>query len=355
MRLIRRTFMTVAVIGSVIAALFVAEPGAQASGSPTGMISVRLSTPPVSVAPGGSAQVAAPTCRPGLGQANRTDLCWPGFWTLNISDRDGNPIGKIQFTTVQYMHLNVIGRAWTEDITITSVTDTGTVPPWVLMSVSAFCGSPCRATVHFPQNFVAVGTSGAISYHDSIGYGKMHSTRTNYTFSFTPPPGWVSLGPIKSKTPIAYRCDDMLSVIRDGKVTGQGAGCIFPAATPVLTTMMKLPNIAKNIRNIQTKGPGHYGRYGSGHPLHRLVNQSQQNKNYRAVCARRVTGPPPKPHLSCDEYPFQSTREGGTALSKKNRGWAWVPASEQNAQGGYIIGFYNANRVLNGDAFWVEV
>ena len=102
-------------------------------------------------------------------------------------------------------------------------------------------------------------------------------------------------------------------------------------------------------------GPGHYGRYGSGHPRHRLVNQSQQNKNYRAVCARRVTGPPPKPHLSCDEYPFQSTREGGTTLSKKNWGWAWVPASEQNAQGGYIIGFYNANRVLNGDAFWVEV
>jgi hypothetical protein len=85
------------------------------------------------------------------------------------------------------------------------------------------------------------------------------------------------------------------------------------------------------------------------------VNEAQQRRNHNAVCGRRVTGPPPKPDLSCDEYPFQSTREGGTALSKKNRGWAWVPASEQNRQGGLVKSFYYGNRVLDGDAFWVEV
>jgi Family of unknown function (DUF6461) len=177
MRLILRTFMTMAVIGAFISMLFSTGPGAQASESPAGMISVRLSTPPVSMALGG-AQPAAPGCKPGLGRANRTVLCWPGFWTLHVYDEDGDVVGEIQFTTVQYMHLNVIGRAWTEDITITSVTDTDTVPPYVLMSVSANCGSPCRATVHFSQNFIAVGTSGTISYYDSIGSGKMNSTKT---------------------------------------------------------------------------------------------------------------------------------------------------------------------------------
>lgn len=85
------------------------------------------------------------------------------------------------------------------------------------------------------------------------------------------------------------------------------------------------------------------------------MNQTLQNRNYQAVCARRVTGPPPKPDLSCDEYPFQSTREGGTALSKNNRGWAWVPTSQQNAQGAYIKNFYYGNRLLDGNAFWVQV
>jgi Deoxyribonuclease NucA/NucB len=109
-----------------------------------------------------------------------------------------------------------------------------------------------------------------------------------------------------------------------------------------------------NIRRIQTRGPGHYGRPGSGHPLHRLTNTAQQEKNYRAVCGRSVVGPPPK-GKSCDEYPFKSTYEGGTALSKSNRGWAWVPAGQQGSQGGLIKGFYYSNRVLNHDAFYVKV
>jgi Deoxyribonuclease NucA/NucB len=335
--------------------VFAAGSTAQASGSPRGILSVSLAIPPISTAPGDGAQPAAVPCRPGLGRANRTDLCWPGYWTIPVYDQNGNPIGEIQFTTVQYIHLNVIGRKFTEDFNIVSVTETGIVPSYVLLSLSASCGSPCRATVHFPQNFIAVGTSGTISYYDAIGYGKVHSTRTSYKFDFTVPPGWRSLGPIRSTTPIAYRCDDKVSVLRNGKLTGQGAGCVYPAVTPALYTMAKLPDIAKNIRNIQNKGPGHYGRYGSGHPLHRLVDQAKQDMNYRAVCARRITGPPPKKGLSCDEYPFKSTYEGGTALSKNNRGWSWVPVSEQNAQGAYVKNFYYANRILDHDPFWVVV
>jgi hypothetical protein len=118
--------------------------------------------------------------------------------------------------------------------------------------------------------------------------------------------------------------------------------------------MTTLPDIAKNIRSIQTKGPGHYGRPGSGHPLHRLVNSTKQNANYNAVCGRKVRGPAPA-GKSCDEYPFKTTYEGGTALSASNRGWAWVPTGEQNSQGGLVRSFYYASRVLDHDAFWVKV
>jgi hypothetical protein len=88
--------------------------------------------------------------------------------------------------------------------------------------------------------------------------------------------------------------------------------------------------------------------------LFQAIHLTQQRKNHDAVCNRKITGPPPK-GKSCDEYPFASTYEGGTTLSKANRGWAWVPASEQNRQGGLLTGFYNANRVLSHDAFWVKV
>jgi hypothetical protein len=119
--------------------------------------------------------------------------------------------------------------------------------------------------------------------------------------------------------------------------------------------MKKLSSIAKNIRTIQTKGSGHYGRAGSGHPLHRLADSKKQAANRRAVCSKEAVGSPPKKGLSCDEYPFASAREGGTTLKKPNRGTAWVPKSEQDQQGGLIGAFFSANRILDKDAFWVAV
>ncbi|MFJ8010946.1 NucA/NucB deoxyribonuclease domain-containing protein [Streptomyces sp. NPDC096339] len=58
---------------------------------------------------------------------------------------------------------------------------------------------------------------------------------------------------------------------------------------------------------------------------------------------------------SCDEYPFARTDQGALKSERRDWGWAWVPASEQHSQGGYLSAFYKAQRVLNGDKFWVEV
>ncbi|MGW0884607.1 NucA/NucB deoxyribonuclease domain-containing protein [Streptomyces sp. NPDC002671] len=44
-----------------------------------------------------------------------------------------------------------------------------------------------------------------------------------------------------------------------------------------------------------------------------------------------MTGPLLAPGLSCDEYPFAFTKEGGTTLSSSYRGWAWVPGAEQSS------------------------
>ena len=42
-------------------------------------------------------------------------------------------------------------------------------------------------------------------------------------------------------------------------------------------------------------------------------------------------------------------------LSTKNRDITWVPMADQRTKGGLIRTFYYANRVLDRDAFWVQV
>ena len=285
------------------------------------------------------------SCKPALADYDRTEACWPDAITLPVYIRGKGQVGSIAFSIIQSMHLKAIGRDFTEDFLIYAVQDSGTVPPYMLITLKASCGSPCRATVHLPKHsLLAPGTSGTISYSDAIGSGKMHSTRTSYELDYTPPPGWTSLGPTRWKTPLYYRCDD--------KFKNRGAGCVFPRFSPTLTSMTTLPHVARNIHLAQ-QGPGHYGRPGSKHPLHYLADKAKQDANRNAVCGPRVVGKPPKGQ-SCDEYPFATTYEGGTAVSKANRRVAWVPKEEQDKQGGLLSAFYGANRILDRDAFWVK-
>lgn len=138
-----------------------------------------------------------------------------------------------------------------------------------------------------------------------------------------------------------YRCDTIASFT---------SGCVNPGYWPILATMVNLPTIAQNIRNVQSAGPHHYGRMAGGFPL--IRNDSLQAANNAAACP--PPGPQP-PNTTCDEYPFASTSQGASQTQKPDWNSVWAPVSEQNAQGGYISSFYQTNRVLSGDAFWVQV
>jgi streptogramin lyase len=182
--------------------------------------------------------------------------------------------------------------------------------------------------------------SGNINYSDNVAKGKAAATKTKYVW--TAAKSGFTTATLTYSTPISYRCDQAL---------GSVAGCVFPSYTPFLTSLSSLPNVAANITTAQG-GSGHYGVPGSKHPLHRITSTAQQNANHNAVCAASVVGSPPAGQ-SCDEYPFKSAKEGGKTLSAANRHTAWVPSSEHGSALSKINAFYNANRVLNGDAFWV--
>jgi hypothetical protein len=289
-----------------------------------------------------AARAAAP-CAPGLDNYDRTQLCWRVTGTVAVL-RSARRVGTVTFAVTHVMRLNPRRRLWAERITISAVRVTGDAAG-MTMTLRASCASPCAATDRFPQGKVMTdGLTGVIDYSDSVSAGQADSTRTTYQLSFVKP-GDRPIG-FTYQTPISYRCDDALP--------GVPAGCVFAAYTPYLTTLTSLPDIAYNVYAAQG-GPGHYGRPGSRHPLHRVTSAAAQAANYAAVCARSVAGPPPGASEACDEYPFRSTSEGGTAVSTANRGATWVPAAQEDAKNARIASFYDANRVLNGDPFWVSL
>jgi hypothetical protein len=249
-------------------------------------------------------------------------------------------VGTVTFDLTHDIRLDPRGRDWAERITISAVQVTSGAAG-MTMTLRASCASPCSAADRFPPGkHITDGLTGVIDYSDAVSAGREDSARTVYQLSFVKA-GDRAAG-FSYETPISYRCDDALP--------GVPAGCVFPAYTPYLTRLGRLTGLGYNIYQAEG-GPGHYGKPGSGHPLHRVTSTATQAANYAAVCARSVVGPPRGE--ACDEYPFRSTREGGTAVSKANRRVAWVPAGRESAKNALIRSFYDANRVLNGDPFWV--
>ncbi|MFJ5220581.1 NucA/NucB deoxyribonuclease domain-containing protein [Streptomyces sp. NPDC088354] len=259
-----------------------------------------------------------------------------------VDTKTGQETGTAQFRITQDIQLNNKGVTFAENFDLQVTNVVGTLPGATL-NLAVTCGGTCSATSHFPNGTAIVAGSGvtsAISYTDS-------TTTVNRTFSiYTLSWGPGTITPVTWGSP-AYRCDNLIS--------GYSAGCVIPDALPVLTTMAGLPAIAANISAIQQAGPHHYGRQADGLPLSRNTSLQNANRNISCPDSRpRPTG------QSCDEYPFASTDQGASQTTQPDWGWAWVPVTEQDSQGGLLASFYGTNRVLDGsggtgDKYWVAV
>jgi hypothetical protein len=286
---------------------------------------------------------AAPvvTCQPGLNKYDRTQFCFRVGVTVSVL-RGSVAVGTVSFDLMHYFQLSARSPDFTERIAITDVHVTGG-GDGVRLGLAVSCASPCAATDNFPQgDVISPGTSGVIDYRDAVAEGRQDIAASSYALYFTKP-GEKS-GGYSYRTPISYRCDDELP--------GVPAGCVFPAYAPYFTPMRGLAGVTGNIEAAQY-GPAHEGRPGSGHPLYRITSAARQRVNYDAVCARPSAGRPPRPGEACDEYPFSSTSAGGVAVARANRRVTWVPVAEEIAKDRALATFYAANRVLNGDPFWV--
>jgi len=99
------------------------------------------------------------------------------------------------------------------------------------------------------------------------------------------------------------------------------------------------PNITKNIEEAVEQGKPDI--------LTRETNKSQIRKNRREALKGEEAA---KEGQSLDEFPFASTKEGGSGANVKG-----VPTKEQNVQGGKLSQFYQRNDIQNGDKFKVKI
>ncbi|MGW4995141.1 NucA/NucB deoxyribonuclease domain-containing protein [Streptomyces mirabilis] len=265
---------------------------------------------------------------------------------------DGNNSMVVGYLITIVWHTNARSPRFTADV---HVKTSAVGFPGLINTITADCQKPCSSSGSVTGPLSAMWQpqqwGGTLSFDDAVATDQQHVNQVTFKSSATMPPlpghSLVARPSSPGVASTTVRCDDMR--VFSGP---PAAGCVIPAYTPTMTTMASLTAIAANIRGIQMRG-------GMGVPgdtvraLHRLTDRAQIGRNRDVACDGKVTGPRPS-GKSCDEYPFASTREGGFQSGWTN-GWAWVPAKEQSVQGGLLITFYTENRVIDGDAFYVQV
>ncbi|RKF22809.1 hypothetical protein D7I43_31300 [Micromonospora globbae] len=172
--------------------------------------------------------------------------------------------------------------------------------------------------------------------------------------------------------PQATASSSMAEISCDNAIGANGSrparvGCVVPwYPAQVLYSQSRYPSLASHVSRAQASGlPG----ATMANPLNRNVDQATIDLNRSRACgdAPSISG------KSCDEYPLASTYQG-LAFGGTRRTFSgcninaptgvtgptgvsacMITASENNAQGGIMAGFYYDFRVLGGDPYRVGI
>ncbi|MEU3342426.1 NucA/NucB deoxyribonuclease domain-containing protein [Streptomyces sp. NPDC006668] len=343
---LRTLFTTGAVALGVLATA--GAPSAVAEQTASAQLRVTIGTPRAQAHTTTAGADVAATCTINKITINRYSECeWVAVHVDVIKVVDGEPVieGTADFDVKHQMTLKAGSANWGEKFTISKARTTGQ-GKGVAVEVAAKSASGTKASVSFPQGHTLDSAAGgSVAYTTAIAPKKiLAKAKTAYTYTFTKAgytPGSVSYGSA------VYRCDNYYGSSRTNR-----SGCAFPEV-PTGVSMVGLARIDEGIRALRSRG-GHYGDPNGGKPLHWMINKKQEAKNRAAVCPR--TAPPAMQRAgrtSCDEYPFASTKEGGTHLAANQREITWVKVSENKSQGGRITAWRGQMHVMDGDPFYV--
>lgn len=302
--------------------------------------------------------------------SRRTGMCEHQPWAYGVYGRvQGQParlVGQIFYDRVQYIFTHRSEGTFANQIQFIPDSSWGRVGGTTVDGLGLCYGDPdCRVTdSEFPaQPFSATQRVAGESLQttDVAARGERRSARVRWTWTFRTP----GFAPFTQSTDISpyVRCDnDMPGTTRVGCVVRGHAGGLDhrPKGGPDL------------IRHIQAaQRSGLPGRWPLGTPLRRLVGKAAIEANRNAACLQRWRGR----GLSCDEYPFASTKQGAKSSPGPARTFPHCDISDlptgvrgpngqsvcriplgQNSYGGSILNsFYADNRILDNDAFRVRV
>ncbi|MBH1935824.1 hypothetical protein I5Q34_16370 [Streptomyces sp. AV19] len=285
---------------------------------------------------------AAASCKINTITVTRTSMCMDVGARVDLL-RNGKPVGSATFDVKHSMTLKTNKLKWAESFTVgkARLVNAG----GVRVNVSVGGGKGVKTAVKFPQgSTLGPARKGTVGYAAGVGKKKQLAGPASYRFTFTKPgytPGGFTYKSAK------YRCDDMFW--GPNKRT-KNPGCVFSSVSPVFSLShsdAKVKQSANHILDAQRKIAGHPG---ASTPLHRITDEKTINAHRRAMCAK-VHNPDPKKY-DCDEYPFAASREGGNP----NRGSTRIiSAGDNRSAGARLGGFYKAQRVLNGDGYYVRI
>jgi hypothetical protein len=202
----------------------------------------------------------------------------------------------------------------------------------------------------FSSTALTVGDLGTVDINIKWTWGKSGYTNSD-NFSNSP----------------SLRCDHRLP-------GNTAAGCVFAQHTPVLVFDESETAYSQQTRHIRdAQASGLPGAPGSNLPLRRETNPDKRRANFETTCPQAYTRPAGH---QCDEYPFQSTKQGGATQppgTGRTHDWCSIPqlptgvsnmagwsscmiTTSHNRQGGlHIQSFYNSERVIEDDPFYVKV
>lgn len=276
------------------------------------------------------------------------------------------PTGTLTLVVINYTFMARDQRVWGNQLEVTATSLTGTAIGATLKMTPECAGDICtdaggKASNH--KLVTGVSMTGKSFWKWEAGAPKTSASgMANWTITISK---GTSITAPKVFTTRTVRCDNIVA----------NAGCVIPQATPVVTFFMgEHYDFTAHIQKAQ--GSGLPGARSSGFPLHRTQDPLRINLNRATACPRVRAGGPVRPSgMSCDEYPFASTFEGAGNGSGGGRTFydCQVPALPTNVvgPGGYsvcmileddnhwggieLLKVYNTSRVIDGDAFWVEL
>jgi hypothetical protein len=350
---VRRTlgkFGSSALVAALVLSLGVSIPAGVAIAADGGAGKIEFGSPAdvttTSPATSGDVEARAVGCALNTANHNRTSSCSyrriPVTFTVN-----GKTVGTATLYSKATAELNPRNRyEWKQKVEL-RLENPSSPDAWTVSATVNLACRWCEATSgggkalipYTTQTFeMTVKSPGQELREDSVvPYGLFKAPRYD--------DGEAALGPV-----FRPRCDSTPRI-----TDRRYGGCVYPDVPPIWqldVTDARVDAVAWHVDWAQRNLKHPWGVPGTKYPLHRTTDQALMTANRNTACGRDVPRPP-KPGLSCDEYPFAQTQEGAS----KNPDYSchFLDAKDNSREGSLRKAFLNGMRVLDGDAFSVEV